>query len=244
MKMFGKIIACSIAIAFVLIIAFGIIATYLMGYNVPARRSVEIDIRDKFVDRIESYISAKGRLPESLSSVGFKQTYGGYAYKGIVFDYIRLNDKEYVVEYTSVDGILTQYINTERHWAEEPNICYIEMPVNADTIAAINRISNFEQDYNIAPVIDSISYNHSQICPIDDYVGMPDSIAYIRYLYKNGNTRSEGWITYSDNPENDFSNEFGEWKYYDEEGNCYRRFWNYKQNGKLIYETDRETILA
>lgn len=143
MKMFGKIIACSIAIAFVLIVAFGIIATYLMGYNVPARRSVEIDIRDKFVDRIESYISANGRLPESLSSVGFKQTYGGYAYKGIVFDYIRLNDKEYVVEYTSVDGILTQYINTERHWAEEPNICYIEMPVNADTIAAINRISNF-----------------------------------------------------------------------------------------------------
>ena len=56
MKMFGKIIACSIAIAFVLIVAFGIIATYLMGYNVPARRSVEIDIRDKFVDRIESYI--------------------------------------------------------------------------------------------------------------------------------------------------------------------------------------------
>ena len=58
MKRFGKIIAYSIAIAFVLIVAFGIIATYLMGYNVPARRSVEIDNRDKFVDRIESYISA------------------------------------------------------------------------------------------------------------------------------------------------------------------------------------------
>lgn len=26
---------------------------------------------------------------------------------------------------------------------------------------------------------------------------------------------------------------------YDGEGNCYRKFWNYKQNGKLIYETDR-----
>ena len=115
MKIFGKIIAYSIAIAFVLIVAIVIIATYLMGYNVSARRNGEIDNRDKIVDRIESYISANGRLPESLSCVGFEQTYGGYAYKGIVFDYIRLNDKEYVVEYTSVDGSFTQYINTERH---------------------------------------------------------------------------------------------------------------------------------
>lgn len=22
-------------------------------------------------------------------------------------------------------------------------------------------------------------------------------------------------------------------------GNCFRKFWNYKENGKLIYETDR-----
>ena len=71
MKIFGKIIAYSIAIAFVLIVAIVIIATYLMGHKVPARRNVEIDIRDKIVDRIESYISANGRLPESLSCVGF-----------------------------------------------------------------------------------------------------------------------------------------------------------------------------
>ena len=239
MNRFGKIIAYSIAIGFVLFVAIVIIATYLMGYNVSAQKKGEIENRDKIVDRIESYISANGRLPESLSSVGFEQTYGGYAYKGIVFDYIRLNDKEYVVEYTSEDGVLTQYINTEHHWAEGPNICYIEMPLNADTIASINRISNFEQDYNIAPVIDSISYNHQQICPIGDYIGVPDSIAYIRYLYKDGSIRSEGWITYSKDPEDDFSNEFGEWKYYDGKGNCYQKFWNYKQNGKLIYETDR-----
>lgn len=38
MKSLGKIIAYSIAIGFVLFVAFVIIATYLMGYNVPARR--------------------------------------------------------------------------------------------------------------------------------------------------------------------------------------------------------------
>lgn len=238
MKSLGKIIAYSIAIGFVLFVAIVIIATYLMGYNVPARRNGEIDIRDKIIQRIESYISANGRLPESLSCVGFEQTYGGYAFKGIYFDYIRFNDKEYVIEYTSVDGVLTQYISEEHRWTEEPDIYYIELSLNADTIAAINRISTFEHDYNMAPIMDSVSYNHSRICPIGDYIGVPDSIAYIRYLYNNGSLRSEGWVTYCENPEDDFSNEFGEWKYYDEEGNCYRKFWNYKQNGKLIHETD------
>lgn len=239
MKSLGKIIVYSITIGFVLIVVVAIIAIYLMGYSVADRRNGEIDNRDKIIERIESYISANGRLPESLSCVGFEQTYGGYAFKDISFDYIRFNDKEYVIEYTSVDGVLTQYISEKHLWTEEPNIYYIELPINADTIAAINRISTFEKDYNMAPLIDSASYNHPQICPIGDYIGVPDSIAYIRYLYKDGSTRSEGWITYSENPEDDFSNEFGEWKYYDGEGNCYRKFWNYKQNGKLVDETDR-----
>lgn len=238
MKRLGKIIAYSIAIGFILIVIVVIISSYFMGYNVGARRNGEIDNRDKIIDRIESYISANGRLPESLSCVGFEQTYGGYTFKGIAFDYIRFNDKEYVIEYTSADGMLTQYISEEQRWTKEPDIYYIELPINADTIAAINRISTFEHDYNMAPVMDSISYNHSRICPIGDYIGVPDSIAYIRYLYNDGSLRSEGWVTYCENPEDDFSNEFGEWKYYDEEGNCYRKFWNYKQNGKLIHETD------
>ena len=66
MKRLGKIIAYSIAIGFILIVAIFIIATYFMGYNVGARRNGEIDNRDKIIDRIESYISANGRLPESL----------------------------------------------------------------------------------------------------------------------------------------------------------------------------------
>ncbi len=239
MKRLGKPIAYSIAIGFVLIAAIFIITTYLMGYNVGKRKNGKIENRDKIIERIESYISVNGRLPESLSCVGFGQTYGGYAFKGISFDYIRFNDKEYVIEYTSEDGVLTQYISEEHRWTEEPDIYYIELPLNAGTIAAINRISTFEEGYNIAPQIDSVSYNHSQICPIGDYVGVPDSVAYIRHLYKDGSIRSEGWITYSEDPEDDFSNEFGEWKYYDEQGNCYRKFWNYRQNDKLIYDTDR-----
>lgn len=194
MKRLGKIIAYSIAIGFILIVAIFIIANYFMGYNVGARRNGEIDNRDKIIDRIESYISANGRLPESLSCAGFEQTYGGYAFKGISFDYIRFNDKEYVIEYTSADGVLTQYISEEHRWTKEPDIYYIELPINADTIAAINRISTFEHDYNMAPIMDSVSYNHSRIGPIGDYIGVPDSIAYIRYLYKDRASEVKGGL--------------------------------------------------
>lgn len=107
-----------------------------------------------------------------------------------------------------------------------------------DTIAVINRISNFEQDYHIDPIIDSISHNLLQICPVSDIVGVPDSVAYVRYLYADGSTRCEGWCAFFNDPEDDFSNPFGVWKYYDEQGNCYRKFWKYKENDKVIYETD------
>lgn len=237
MKLSGKIIAYFIAVGFVLVVGLIIIASYLMGYKVATRDRV-LEYRDKIIERIDSFRSANGHLPESMSEVGFKQMGGGgYYYEGIIFDYIKFNDKEYVVEYISQDGVLTQY--HEHRWTEDPDICLIEMPVNADTIAAINRISKFEQDYNVPPLIDSISFNQTRICPIGDYTGQPDSIAYIRYLYKDSSIRCEGWIAYFDDPEDDFSNPFGEWKYYDQEGNCYRKFWNYKQNGKLIYEADR-----
>ena len=238
MKRLGGIIAYSIVVGFVLIIGLFIVATYLMGYNVAERRNQELANRDKIIERIDSFQSVNGYLPETMSEVGFKRTAGGgYYYNGIIFDYIKFNDKEYIVEYTSEDGVLTQYY--EHRWTDEPDICLIEMPVNADTIAAINRISKFEQDYNVSPLIDSISFNQSRICPISDYIGLPDSIAYIRYLYKDGNIRCEGWVTFYDDPENDFSDQFGEWKYYDGQGNCYCKFWNYKENGKLIYEVDR-----
>lgn len=99
-----------------------------------------------------------------------------------------------------------------------------------DTIAAIERITNFEPGYNILPIIDSISYNKLRICPESDISQIPDSVAYLRYVYASGKTRQEGWVAYFDDPENDFSNPFGEWRYYDEQGNCYQKFWKYKKN--------------
>lgn len=123
MKRSGRIIAYSIAVGFVLVVGLIIIASYLMGYKVATRDRV-LEYRDKIIERIDSFRSANGHLPESMSEVGFKQTGGGgYYYNGIIFDYIKLNNKEYVVEYTSEDGVLTQYHN--HCWTEEPDICLI-----------------------------------------------------------------------------------------------------------------------
>ena len=87
--------------------------------------------------------------------------------------------------------------------------------------------------------IDSISYNRLEVCPVSDIIEVPDSVAYIRYLYADGSPRYEGWIVFFSDPEDDFSNPFGTWKYYDRHGNYYRKFWDYKKNGKLISKTNR-----
>ena len=148
MKSLGRIIAFSVAVGFVLVVGLIIIASYLMGYNVAERRDRELENRDKIIERIDSFRAANGHLPESMSEVGFRQTgYGGYYYKGIIFDYIKLNDKEYVVEYTSEDGVLTQY--HDHCWTEEPDICLIEMPsgkVGADCPLSAGKCDPFRRN--------------------------------------------------------------------------------------------------
>ena len=130
MKWLGRIIAYSIAVGFVLVVGLIIVASNLMGYKV-ARRNRVLENRDKIIERIDSFRAAKGHLPESMSEVGFKHIgCGDYYSNGIIFDYIKLNTKEYIVEYISEDGVITQY--HDHCWTEEPDTCLIEMPVNAD----------------------------------------------------------------------------------------------------------------
>ena len=130
MKWLGRIIAYSIAVGFVLVVGLIIVASNLMGYKV-ARRNRVLENRDKIIERIDSFRAAKGHLPESMSEVGFKHIgCGDYYSNGIIFDYIKLNTKEYIVEYISEDGVITQY--HDHCWTEEPDTCLIEMHVNAD----------------------------------------------------------------------------------------------------------------
>ena len=76
--------------------------------------------------------------------------------------------------------------------------------------------------------IDSVRFNISHIKPLkEEQCGDFDSVAYLKYKYPNGNIWREGWAAFSGDPEDDFSQEFGKWKYFDSDGNCYHKFWNY-----------------
>ena len=82
MKWLVRIIAYSIAVGFVLVVGLIIVASYLMGYKLATRDRV-LEYRDKIIERIDSFQSANGHLPESMSEVGFKQMGGGsYYYEG------------------------------------------------------------------------------------------------------------------------------------------------------------------
>ncbi len=76
MKKAGKIIAYSITISFVLLVAIIGIAIHLVAYSSADHRKKEIVNREKIIERIDSFLNVNNRLPETLSSVGFSQHHG------------------------------------------------------------------------------------------------------------------------------------------------------------------------
>ena len=87
--------------------------------------------------------------------------------------------------------------------------------------------------------VDSSQINTVIYPIIDCYNVKPDSIALLSYYYPDGELMMHGWVAYhTPFAASNYDKEFGEWKYYDGKGNCYRKFWNYKENSKLIYETE------
>ncbi len=86
---------------------------------------------------------------------------------------------------------------------------------------------------------DSLKVNDHIVLLLDyDEEAKGDSLAYLKLL-SNDTLKMEGSVAFKSHRLPEYLKEFGTWKYYDMNGNCYRKFWNYKQNGKLIYEPDR-----
>lgn len=135
------------------------------------------------------------------------------------------------IDFANVDSVYSRLNSDKERCSQKklkPNIFLI-----------IHRIVSSEKT-NGRLEIDSIRVNSSRIKPLkEEQFGDFDSVAYLKYRYPNGNIRREGWVSFSDDPENDFSQEFGEWRYYDNDGNCYRKFWNYKKGDDIINETIR-----
>lgn len=224
-----------------------LVVCYLFGIFGPSgvtfdegRRLHDKWNRKEIVRKIEGYINLTGKLPESLSKLGFEQTPGIYEHYGNSLCMIRTgwhSSVEYILEYWDLSGNCWQYSSEERKWYDE--VCFeFEPPLNIDTICGIYNAYYVPRE-NMRIEIDSLKSNDDVISILDYDIELKvDSSAYLRY-YATDTLQMEGWVTFYPNTLPNYLKEFGTWKYYDEKGNCYQKFWNYKQNGKLIYEADR-----
>lgn len=226
------------AIVILFLIALYIIETK-MGFSVKQCRETD---QSEIVAKIESYINKNGRLPASLSELGFEQGPGFYCYKGNTLNLIKTgsaSENEYILEFRdhTHEPKTWQYSSEDKKWYDEVYI-EIELPFNTDTIRGINRVYYGPKNH-MHIEIDSLQKNENIILLLDyDLEIRGDSLAYLKFL--SGDTlRMEGWVAVNSHQLPQYLKEFGMWKYYDGKGNCYRKFWNYKENGKLIYETDR-----
>ena len=71
-----------------------------------------------------------------------------------------------------------------------------------------------------------VSKNTKNFVPLG-FVKVPDSIAYEKVFYKNGEICSEGYLTFFDSREDDSASEIGEWKYYTPDGTRFEKYYEY-----------------
>lgn len=248
-----KIVSVSIAVGFVLLIALFFATLNYRGYSVKYYRENDLPSNlDSIISRIESYNESYHALPEAMSQLNFEQTINGYLYKGnngteLVFRYYNLSDGSYLVEIFNAqeDSIINQFYSPTHQWENEPdNMVWLKMETNAYELSQIKKIYdtlNPKTTYrlNIPFTLDSVKKNDNIISILPDLTVHCDSIAYL--TVKSPKTRMEGWTAFDRYvyPTQSLGIAFGEWKYYDEQGNCYRKFWNYTKEEKLIYEADR-----
>lgn len=227
----GAIIILFHVVYYLLMFSPQLFWSYKPDYEVDKR------IRNEIVRKIDNYIEHNNRLPESLSEIGFEQLPGLYKYRGHSVGLIKCADLDYVLEYWDDTANLWQYVSEDKKWYDY-TYCEFEPPINIDTIRAINKVY-YSPKENMQSVFDSLRINDNVTSILDyDTEETPDSITYVRY-YTADTLNMEGWATYRTKSRPHYVKEFGEWKYYDGKGNCYRKFWNYKKEGELIYEPDR-----
>lgn len=255
MKKLNKIVLYSIAIGFVIIIALSVWAISLMGYSTANHKKSDIQqTLDSIISRIESYNESNNALPEAMSHLNFEQTINGYLYQGnkgidIRFRYYNLSDGSYLVEIFNAqeDSIVNQFYSPNHRWESEPdNMVWFKLETKAYELFQIEKIHDTlcpasSKRLSIPFTLDSVKRNDNILSILSDCTIHCDSIGYLTVKSPNKRTRMEGWTAFDRyvEPSESLGHLFGEWKYYDEQGNCYRKFWNYIKGDTLIFEADQ-----
>jgi len=144
---------------------------------------------------------------------------------------------EYILELWNQSHKIWQYSSEDNKWYDY-ELFEFEPPLNIDTIRGIYS-AYYSPRENMQIKVDSLKNNDNIVLLLDhDAEIKGDSLAYLKFL-SNDTLKMEGWVVFRSHQLPEYLKEFGAWKYYGKNGNCYRKFWNYKDNGKLIYELDR-----
>lgn len=256
MKRRQKIVSYSIAIGIVIIIVLSIWAINLMGYSTANHRINDIKQNlDTIISRIESYNVSNHALPEAMSQLKFEQTINGYLYDDgnmgtdIRFRYYNLSDGTYLVEVFNEqeDSIINQFYSPTHQWENESdNMVWFKMETKAYELSQIKKIHDTLNPasscrLSIPFTLDSVKRNDNILSILSDIIIHCDSIGYLTVESPDKQTRMEGWTAFDRYvyPAEYLGYMFGEWKYHDEQGICYRKFWNYIKGKELIYESDR-----
>ena len=233
-RIIGYTLVISVAAGLILLIAGICIIGTQMGYS---KKRYNEAAQAEIVARIDSFVNVRGRLPKSLSEVGFDQTLFCYEYYGNSLSLIPDRNNSYYILFFC-NGHEFQYNSNRRKWVTGDDLISFEPRSDMDTLAHIADIREALSNLDSTSIItfDSIRANRNIGFPINNYI--PDSLVYITYHSPNSLTRMEGWAVFNENPQ--YGTEFGEWMYHDSYNNRYRKFWNYTKGDTLIYEADTQ----
>lgn len=243
----NKKIVYSIAISFVLLVTSFFVSISFMEHNATGYRETDMKANcDSIVEAIESYLIANQKLPETMSQLHFDQTIEGYCFKGhgeeVKFRYIPLQDNDYLIDVfnDSEDSVVSQYSSARRKWeTKSENMELYKLETHAIALYSIKNI--FGNGVDSSPyTLDSIKQNDNIRIIFLGETWHPDSLGYLTVRYETNKKRMEGWIAFDSHAiQGDSFFEIGSWKYYNEQGYIFRKFWNYMKNNELIYEPDR-----
>ena len=120
------------------------------------------------------------------------------------------------------DSIITQIVNDQ--FKRDSHAEWPKLTPEDSMIKIIQEQFYYE---NPIPKYYNVSKNTKKIVPSRfGYVKVPDSIAYVKVFYKNGNICEEGYLTFFESREVD-GDEVGKWKYCTPDGTKFEKYYKY-----------------